>query len=332
MLDIRFATIADVGEIMEFINNNWKVNHILSANKELFLYEYRDGSRINFVISNDDSGKINGILGFIKASSINSDIWAAMWKVGENSKKPMLGIELMEYLRNSEDYNTLLCSKINEKTIGIYKYLGMYTDKLKQFVLINNKMKKFRIAKILDNKYFDSVQFLINHEYSLKQLSKEKIAFNFEDFKENIPYKDEKYFIKRYFNHPIYIYDVYGIFKNNKIRSLLVTRNVFANGSKALRIVDYIGEELGFKFIIQDLYKVIINENLEYIDFMCFGFDDMLLNAGFRPVNLDSSDLIIPNHFSPFVSKNIKMNFFVDTEQLDKVKICKADGDQDRPN
>ncbi len=329
---IRFAIIDDVDDIMKFIHNHWKKNHILSQNKNLFSYEHQDNNRINFVIHRDSKNKLDGILGFIKSSSNNSDIWTVVWKALSNKEHPMLGIELFDFLRKSKDYNVLLSPGINVKSIGIYKYLGIYTGYLRQFVLINDKIKKFKIAKILDKKYLQQVQFIENNEYNLKQLSEKEVLFDFKKYKETIPYKDESYFIKRYFDHPIYKYDVYGVFKNAEIHSLLVTRSVSVNGSKALRIVDFIGDQKGLQFITQNLYKKITGEKYEYIDFMCFGFDnELLLKSGFHQVHLDSSDLIIPNYFSPFVSENIRINFFADTSQIEKVRMCKADGDQDRP-
>ena len=328
---IRFATIDDVDDIMEFIHNHWKKNHILSQNKNFFLYEHQDNNRINFVVYRDSKNKLGGILGFIKSSSKNSDIWTVLWKALSNKEHPMLGIELFDFLRKSQDYNILLSPGINGKTIGIYKYLGIYTGYLRQFVLINDKIKKFKIAKILDKKYLQQVQFIENNEYNLKQLSEREVLFDFEKYKETIPYKDKRYFIKRYFNHPIYKYDVYGIFKNNETHSLLVTRTVSANDSKALRIVDFIGQEEDLQFITQDLYEKMTDENFEYIDFMCFGLDHaLLLKAGFRQIDLDSSDLVIANYFSPFVQENIAINFMADTKETDKLRICKADGDQDR--
>ena len=65
---------------------------------------------------------------------------------------------------------------------------------------------------------------------------------------------------------------------------------------------------------------------------MCFGFDEkILMEAGFHKVSSELSDIIIPIHFSPFVGKNIQINFFIDTDKLEKVRMFKADGDQDRP-
>jgi hypothetical protein len=329
---IKFANINDTDDIIKFISNYWKKNHILGKNKELFLYYYQDKNRVNFVISRDELGKINGILGFIKSASVNSDIWAAMWKTIENNSTPMLGVELLEYLRSSNEYNILLSSGITDKTIGIYKYLGIYTDYLRQFVLINDRMKNYKIAKISDKKYLNKIQFTKSNGYVLKVLTRDEIVFNFEKHKGQIPYKDKGYFIKRYFKHPVYKYKIYGIIKNNKTLSLVVVRLISENGSKILRVIDFFGHEKYLQFITHDLYKILVKSKLEYIDFMCFGFDyELLLKAGFYKVDLNNPNLIIPNYFFPFAMKNTKINFYVDSCSIDSVRICKGDGDQDRP-
>ena len=333
MGNIQFASIDDVNEIMDFIHKNWKKNHILSQDKSFFLYEHQDGNRVNFVYHRNNHNEIDGILGFIKSSSTNSDISTVIWKTIANKEHPMLGIEIFNFLRKSKKYNNLLSAGINKKTIGIYNYLNIYTDFLRQFYLLNTNLKNFNIAKILDQKYLKKTNFLRNNEYQLRLITEKELLFDFERYKENIPYKDKNYIIKRYFRHPIYIYSIYGIFKDSKIDALLVVREVSANGSKILRIVDFIGEQEGFKFISHELFKIITDENYEYIDFICFGFDKSLLaKAGFQKLDIYSTDLILPNYFSPYISQNTKINFFVDTKELDKVKIFKADGDQDRPS
>ena len=134
---ISFASIDDVDEIMQFIHNHWKKDHILSRNKEFFLYEHRDGDRINFVCHRDNSDKLDGILGFIKSSSKDSDIWTVIWKALSSKEHPMLGLELFDFLRKSKDYNLLSSPGISNKIIQIFKYLGIYTNYLRQFVLIN---------------------------------------------------------------------------------------------------------------------------------------------------------------------------------------------------
>ena len=93
---ISIAKISDTNEIMNFINNEWKQNHILSSNKKFFLYEYKNRKALNFVIHKNQSNKIDGILGFLKSSSDkNASIWTTMWKVSKFNGSPMLGIELL---------------------------------------------------------------------------------------------------------------------------------------------------------------------------------------------------------------------------------------------
>ena len=82
---ISIAYLDDTDEIMEFIDKEWKKGHILSKNKDFFLYEYSNKDALNFIISKRD-GVINGILGFLKSSSdINSTVWTTMWKVSKSN-------------------------------------------------------------------------------------------------------------------------------------------------------------------------------------------------------------------------------------------------------
>ena len=332
MLDIRFAQAIDTDNIMKFIRNHWKKNHILSRDKDLFLYEYKDKDMINFVIAIDNKNNIYGILGFIKSSNSNSDIWAAVWKTIKHDSHPMLGIELIEYLRNSNKYNKLTCSGINPKTIAIYHYLGIYTNVLRQYIIINQNIQKFNILSIENDKFIRQANFIESSKYNLVKLKEGELDFDF-DIQELIPHKDKKYFIKRYFNHPIYIYDVYGIYKAKTLTALVVTREVSFENSKILRIMDYLGSEEGMVYITKYLYQIVLDNEYEYIDFMCYGFDENILKkACFTKIDLNSKELIAPNYFTPFVQENITINFMADTKEIDKLRICKADGDQDRPS
>lgn len=332
MLDIRFAQAIDTDNIMKFIRNHWKKNHILSRDKDLFLYEYKDKDMINFVIAIDNKNNIYGILGFIKSSNSNSDIWAAVWKTIKHDSHPMLGIELIEYLRNSNKYNKLTCSGINPKTIAIYHYLGIYTNVLRQYIIINQNIQKFNILSIENDKFIRQANFIESSKYNLVKLKEGELDFDF-DIQELIPHKDKKYFIKRYFNHPIYIYDVYGIYKAKTLTALVVTREVSFENSKILRIMDYLGSEADMVYITKYLYQIVLDNEYEYIDFMCYGFDENILKkACFTKIDLNSKELIAPNYFTPFVQENITINFMADTKEIDKLRICKADGDQDRPS
>ncbi|MBP4137791.1 hypothetical protein [Flavobacterium geliluteum] len=335
-MSISLASLSDINEIMSFINLEWKEGHILAKNQDFFKYEHKSKDQINFVISKDENMKINGVLGFIpSALEEDSDICTVIWKVSKNNQNPILGIQLLQFLQKKKGVRIILSVGINKKTIGIYKYLGIYTDSLNQFVMINKNIQDFKIAKVNKLKDFDdiSVSFDLNYKIKLVKREFDLSDFNFEEYRQNIPFKNKKYFYKRYFEHPIYQYSVYGAYFNDKLSGLIVTRVQSYNESKVLRIVDFIGEENCLLSFGNFFSELIVKKGYEYADFYCFGLhQDLLNNAGFYLIDPSEEDLIIPNYFSPYLLKNIPIYFFADTNKIESLRLFKADGDQDRPN
>lgn len=329
---IRIAEIEDLDKIMSFIDLEWRKDHILSRDKNFFMYEHGASNQINFVISKDDSGQINAVLGFIKASAdTDADIWPVLWKVAKGAGSPMLGIELLEFLRNTKA-RSLMSAGINTATIGIYNFLGIQTDVMKHYVLRNYKLAETKIAQFSSDIKECPV---IAKDCADLLLLKEKDTeyFNFEKYKGLAPYKDRQYFIKRYFKHPIYKYQVYGIGKAQEIQTLLVLREVLVGEDKVLRMVDMIGPEKSILNVRNALKNLIENTGYEYLDFVCYGFDhDILSAAGFFKVDLDRKDTIVPNYFSPYIKDNVKIYFYADVRDGAPFRIVKADGDQDRPS
>ena len=329
---IKFASKCDVSKIMLFIDENWRKNHILSYNKEFFFYEFKEGNKINFVLAEGSDEKIFGILGFIKASQCSGDIFTVMWKALKVKDSPMLGIEMFNFLRNYTKNHRIIGVGANTKTLPVYKYLGLYTNYLRHYYIINKGISNYRVIKVnnLEN-YFTPIRNTnVNHEILV--ISEEKLKYKFcrDEF---IPHKDKDYIIKKFFNHPINNYHVHAVFKDGKISSLFVTRVQEYQDSKVLRIVEYIGDQKDINYATSYLYDIITANGYEYVDFLCFGFDHHnLLKAGFNKLDPHSDDIIVPNYFSPFIQKNIIIYFMADTSEIDKIRLCKDDGDQDRPN
>ena len=335
-MSISLASCIDSIEIRSFINSEWKERHILARDQNFFIYEHHNKDQINFVISKNSNGRINGVLGFIpSALGEVSDVCTVIWKVSKNSQNPILGIQLLQYLNNNINIRTLLSVGINKKTIGIYKYLGFFTGRLKHYVLLNKNIQEFKIGKIPDLKFSNIIYSGVEDLNFAKYIKNESdlLSFQFEKYKHNIPYKNRAYFIKRYFQHPIYQYDVVGIYNSKSLIGVFVMRVQAYNGAKILRIVDFVGEETSIhcfgKFILETIKK----EGYEYADFYCFGLDNKVLNnAGFSLVDSFEEDVIIPNYFYPFLQKNISIYFFADTKNIKYLNLFKGDGDQDRPN
>jgi len=328
------ASKSEADEIMQYIDNEWKKGHILAVNKKYFLYEYASGNMLNFIISRKNN-KINGILGFMTPSiDVQKDVWLALWKVSKSNGSPMLGIKLLKFLLNL-NFRSVICSGVNSDAIKIYNYLGFETAHLNHYYLLNNKIKKFHIAKVSPE--IPSKNFVLSLD-ATKEIMKLRIDnietySSFFESNQSIPFKDFTYFKKRFLEHPYYDYEIFGVFFELNLISLMVVRVSHYLGSSCLRIVDFLGDENSLLKLIPYLYNKMIHEGHEYIDFLCYGFDEALIcNVGFSKLFYDNENIVIPNYFEPFIQENIKIHYSALIADLRKLRICKADGDQDRLN
>lgn len=327
---IRKASPNDILDIMQFINSYWKKGHILGVDHEFFEYEHRNGNEINYIISIDDYKNIEAILGYIPYGKLNRDVMTVMWKV-KNNDKPFLGVQLLEYLINNCDVRIASSPGINQKTIPIYEYLGYTVGKLKHYYRLN-KCSEYKIAQIHDDRILTQEKQDIHYSllpiHHMKELMD---IFNFEEYKSRNPkpYKEPWYIEKRYFNHPIYTYKVFGIKDGlGKVESVLFTREVSYKSSKILRIMDFIGNIEKLNHISNDIDTIMQNNNYEYVDFYQSGIpNEIMESAGF--ILKDSKHNIIPNYFEPYVPENIEIYYFSTSKD---VVLFKADGDQDRPS
>ena len=327
---IRFATLSDVDAIMNFIKIHWKNGHILATNKSFFLYEYVDGDNVNFVVAIDNfSNQMVGLCGFIKNSKklSGSDIWGALWKVVKTNN-PMLGINILEFLNENSECRSFSSCGIALKTLPIYVFLRFRTGKLNHYYRLNDKTN-FQIAVIREKVI---LEFSKINNYKLQFLDNfqalEPILFKIQN-KTKLPYKDNWYIEKRYFKHPIYKYQVFGI-KSSDFNSIIVARELKQNETKILRIVDFIGTYNDLNYIGKELQDLMDQNNYEYIDFYCEGIEkEILKNAGLK-LKDDSDFNILPNYFEPFVQENIDIHYF--TNHNNCITVFKADGDQDRPS
>ena len=322
---------------MAFINLEWKEGHILARDEYFFRYEHQNDKQVNFVVARDEtSNDIVGILGFIRYNfQNNSDVSTVIWKVINDSNNPLLGIQLLNFLQKEVWIRTLFSIGINYKTKGIYNYLGMYTNKLSHFVIVNSNLNEYKIAHIDNLKTKTNLVNLIADKKNVKIIKdvNELGKFEFEKFQIFIPYKSIEYFLKRYFAHPIYKYEVYGVYHEHEIETLFVLRVDSYNESRVVRVVDFLGLEKNIRLIAKFLTILILEENFEYADFYCFGLDeDNLKESGFQLLESCNDELIIPNYFNPFVNKNIPIHFFANTQDTHLLRFFKADGDQDRPS
>lgn len=327
---IRFATYEDIDNIMSFIDQYWRKGHILAVNKKFFEYEFCHNDRVNFVISISDNAEINGIEGFIQYSDEVHDVSPVLWMANHRAS-PATGVQILLYIKKNFNTRIMATSGLSEETLAIYKFLGYHVGYMEHYYRVNNTIKDFKVAKIIEpyNTPENTCQLPIVLYSNFQEL---KNNFSFEKYHSLNPkfYKDEWYFEKRYFRHPIYQYCVYGIKNDSNFGDVacFVTREVEANGSKVLRIVDFLGDLSALAKISSALDIILFKNNYEYVDIFEAGVEKNILNnSGFT--NVRNTQNVIPNYFEPFVQENIDIAYYSTDPE---VVIFKADGDQDRPN
>lgn len=325
---IRFAVKSDIEAIMDFINKTWwRKGILLGSNRDFFEYEHLLEEGVTYVISENDRGKINAILGYIPYGKKYRDIMTVMW-MAEHTESPALGLKLFLFLKDNADVRILASPGSKKETKGWYTYLGYDFGKMVQWYRLN-KREKYQIAKIQDS-VIPKVDIKLVEFVKLESWKELENLFDFENYYAGNPkpLKESWYIKKRYFDHPIYKYEIFGIKVDTKIKTIFVFRQIAANGSFVLKWVDCIGdwEQIGVAMPMMDY--LLDEYGAEYTYCYETGLPDHLfLEAGWKKT--EQSGNIIPNYFEPFVQENIDVYYFT-TEP--EIVLFSGDGDQDRPN
>lgn len=331
----RHAKMSDVDRLMRFIRENWRANHILGNDREFFLYEHGCGEEINFIICEDKkNSEIVGMHGYIPYS-FNSElrhVCGVMTMVKKDVVIPMLGVELIKRFIEITKYKTYCGIGTDPNTMVplVKRLFHRNAGKMDHYYQLNEEVNDFNIARIINRK-----ECLPDREINQAEL------VEFKDFQEVknkfvlnksyrfLPYKEDWYIEKRYFNHPIYHYRVWGIVIDGEVLALLVGRQVVLEKAKILRFVDFIGDIENLALIGKAAKAIIISNGYEYADFLLHGVpEDVMNKAGFVR-KMEEEENIIPNYFEPFVQSNVEIWFETTTEDM---IIFRADADADRPN
>ena len=321
---------------MKFIHLHWKNDHILSKNRSLFNWQYQGSDQqINFILAKEKN-EVLGILGYIKNSKYDEElmtkdvVWLALWKVKDNTPSG-LGLNLYKELLRKEQGSIIAVNGINETHPPIYRALGFQNVEFDCFYMVNSEISQNIIKH---NCQLPKSQPIDQKGVSLKEIDIHEIQkidnLVFQD--NNLNHKSVSYFSNKYLLHPFYKYRIFSILDKKKCLGLLCTRIVTYKDYKALRVIDFIGEQKSISRIGKSILELIKIEGIEYVDFWQHGLQERyLLEAGFYKLDFQKNDIVIPNFFEPFVQKSIKIFSAVRLENTQNFFFFKGDGDQDRP-
>lgn len=323
---IRFAREKDIPVIMEFINDYWKNNHIMSRDRVLFEFQHKWGNEISFILSESDE-RITGILGYIPYGRNDRDVTFAIWKTNK-TEDTMQGIDMLSFLRKKGDIRSVSAPGINLKTIPIYKFLGFETGKMKQWYRLRKNFE-YRIAKVTNHGIPVIAQNREIDVCEIRDFSEAELEFGIKDclIRNHQLLKSVEYLKRRYFEHPNYSYIKYGL-RLGKKKLFIVLRVQKCNGSALLRVIDCIGDHELIKYFSCEIDNLLVQYDCEYADCYETGVADEVFEKGGWCL-VDGSGNIMPEYFAPFEQRNIDIYYMAENKGT---ILFKGDGDMDRPN
>jgi hypothetical protein len=340
MHEIRFANESDRAALTQFIDEQWKKNHIFVQCRPLLDWQHfdRERERYNFIIGIEKQTRaVHGVLGFIPLSQFDPEIelgrlcWMALWKTHEEARGHKLGRRLMSFLEDTINPEILSTVAASVMTLQMYQAKGYQVGKLSQYFIINPVKKSFHLVSVPGV----SVAGGLDGAAALEPVSEHEIAYGTNDCflaQTEIPRKSPAYLINRYLRHPFYRYQSYKIRDGGKTTGLVVTRTCGHDGARAIRIVDFVGPSRSLRGLRPCWLQLLRDVDAEYLDFYCAGIDDGdLVASGFSRRN-ENDGVVIPNYFEPFAKSNVEIDYMISTAAGRPFRIVKGDSDQDRPN
>ncbi len=336
MIEIRRCRPDEIAQVMAFIDQHWKKDHALAVSRALMDWQHGapDGT-YDYLIAITE-GKLLGILGYIATRRFDPQLanrnvlWLALWKVLDDAGVAGLGLRMLGELNRLESHLAIAVSGINPTHPPMYRALRYRVEELRQFFIVNPD-KAHRLIQAPDGERLPKPsgggsEFIEMKEDQLSALAPECIA------SDAVPGKSPIYFSNRFLRHPFYRYRVFLANGERHRPALFVTRVAEHDGARALRIVDFSGDPNAIAYSGAAISALMNEEQAEYADFWQLGLpDEHFAAAGFAQLDPDGP-IIVPNYFEPFTASNGRMLCAIRSGTTTPAVICRADGDQDRPN
>lgn len=336
--DIRLCLESDIVDMKNFLQQHWKEDHILTKHDELLDWQFYNKKKkcYNIIIAIDNQTKeIHGILFFIPSDhyeykDFDGGVWLCMFKVLSSIKKQGLGTALCRYLNKIISITNISVIGISDEFTTILKERwGFCTGVCSHFYMMNDKIEKPIVAiNPIKSKLKCETNIIDFVDITLDEYKEIEDSF----FMQNNLCRSKIFYINRYYKAPIYRYKFIAIKNKNNLEGILIIRVCQALNVNVIRIVDFIGDINVLLNTYDNFQKLLFEENAEYIDFVCAGFDEeILMRSGFTLK--DSTKTIVPNFFEPFEHKNVDIKYANKTSFKDiEIVFVKGDSDQDRPN
>jgi hypothetical protein len=341
-ISIGYCAKAEVPALCQYLRRYWASDHVLAIDRALLDWQHFDPSRerYNYVLAWRDGDALPaGVLGFIPTARYDAGLadqntlWLALWSVREDVRVGGLGIRLLNFALRAQPHEAFGTIGISQATETLLRAYGCTAGVMNHHYMPAAHRTAFAIMK-------PSVAWAAPAEragVSLVPLAREEVValdgrLDAKDRMTIKPTKSATYFANRYFDHPSFDYTVWALHRCAKVIGLMASRLAHANGSRALRIVDYFGPQDGFVGCSDALQDWLRREDAEYADLLNFGLPaESMRRAGFL-LKGPEDGAVVPDYFEPFDPRNIIKRFVFKPPAGAGFVLFKADADQDRPN
>ena len=329
MIIVRRAQINDIPKIMKFLDEHWLNGYALANNRTFFDWQFVRDEKVNIWIGvDDDIGNLYAMQGAIVYNATeNPDISGILW-ISTKCEEPTLSFGVCDCMLEELHPRYVVSPGITSRVAKFNRSIGNDVVDLDHFYRLSN-LNEYKVAKV-ERKIIPPI---VDCNYSFEQIytiQSFKDIISLDMLKAVVPSKDYRYIEWRYFEHPIFKYDIWGIYDEEKnSQGVIITREETANGSKSCKIVDFYGENKVFEKIASPIDRLMERKGYEYIDVFSFGVDsDTYTNGGFVRCD-ENSNNIITNLFQPYTCVN--SNISMVNPHVKGLRVMRGDSDQDKP-
>jgi hypothetical protein len=294
-------------------------------------------------------GQLLGVLGFIpsqlydEALADRNTIWLALWKIRSDADVAGLGLMLLKFLESNQAHVAMAVAGIgNSAHVAMYRALGYQTGEYQQHYVRNWRIARPNLARFPEE---TAPPRPPDGDATIELLAPDRSRVAHDDFglgpdldidlgerAQQGPAKTARYFARRFWAHPVYHYNIHLVRRSKRAVGLMSSRVANHKGHRALRIVDYLGDEAALGELGPALDTLLDRSTCEYADLWSYGVNpDVLSHAGFRRVDPDGS-VIVPNFFEPYELSNGIIRCAFKGPPGQSFVFFRADGDQDRPS
>lgn len=340
--EIRFCRTDEVECLIEFIDRYWQKNHIFTKCRELLDWQHYDRvrDRYNFVLAIErQTQEIHGVIGFIMSSIYDEKIetpirWGAIWKVREDVGTKGLGIALKYFLEKNVPAPYVGGVGLSRFSKEINEKLEEEVGRLELYYMLNSYKKEYFLVGNYEQISFEKPGADRKEKKGFVNVSREEFQDGDKVYFSQIPsYKSPEYYVRRYFEHPIYRYHFTEIWGEDSPGACFIWRFCEHEGYRCIVIVDFLGKAEAMAGHYDNFQKLLKETGAEYISFYNIGLEEQCFyQGGFK--KRSDSDIIIPVYYEPFLKQNVELDYHYIAKPgtAEEKLIFKGDADQDRPN